>query len=253
MLNDPKTRLHRPVDVMITRPEGGDRAPDEAVQLSVKDAHSHRVALRLSMSLEALGSLVSKSTPIPCRAHVMPGMFAVRREYKVEEVAIPSGSDRAEVRRLVAAYELNGWKGRDADAVNLHRRNADAGTQRVGFERFVPEVCPGCGGPTESDGDGVDCTDATCGLPIVGAGAKSASEDALDAIAVLCGCPEWDYPGQVARDVHEALTRRPRLTGEQWGVIRRALAAYSKSGVDEAEDARYLESLAGRQEDRDAS
>lgn len=30
---------------------------------------------------------------------------------------------------------------------------------------------------------------------------KSAAEDALDAIAKLCGCAEWDYPGQVVRDV----------------------------------------------------
>ena len=31
--------------------------------------------------------------------------------------------------------------------------------------------------------------------------AKTAAEDALDAIAVLCGCPQWDYPGQIVRDV----------------------------------------------------
>lgn len=32
-------------------------------------------------------------------------------------------------------------------------------------------------------------------------GEKSAAEAALDDIAALCGCAEWDYPGQVTRDV----------------------------------------------------
>lgn len=30
---------------------------------------------------------------------------------------------------------------------------------------------------------------------------KSPAEEALDEIAVLCGIPEWEYPGQVVRDV----------------------------------------------------
>jgi hypothetical protein len=34
----------------------------------------------------------------------------------------------------------------------------------------------------------------------------SAASDALDSIAVICGCPEWEYPGQVVRDVEGALT-----------------------------------------------
>ena len=34
--------------------------------------------------------------------------------------------------------------------------------------------------------------------------APDAATAALDAIAALCGCPEWEYPGQVVRDV-EAL------------------------------------------------
>lgn len=40
--------------------------------------------------------------------------------------------------------------------------------------------------------------------------AKAASEEALDAIAAICGCPEWGYPGQVVRDVqrlHDGVQR----------------------------------------------
>ena len=32
---------------------------------------------------------------------------------------------------------------------------------------------------------------------------RSAHEDALDEIAALCGCPTWEYPGQVVRDVQQ--------------------------------------------------
>ena len=35
---------------------------------------------------------------------------------------------------------------------------------------------------------------------------NNAAEKALDAIAAICGCPKWDYPGQVIRDV-ERLAR----------------------------------------------
>lgn len=36
---------------------------------------------------------------------------------------------------------------------------------------------------------------------------KDAATQAFDAIAALCGCPQWEYPGQVVRDV-EALVRQ---------------------------------------------
>lgn len=37
---------------------------------------------------------------------------------------------------------------------------------------------------------------------------KAASTIALDQIAALCGCPTWEYPGQVVRDVEKALAKR---------------------------------------------
>ncbi len=39
----------------------------------------------------------------------------------------------------------------------------------------------------------------------------TAATDALDAIAKLCGCPAWEYPGQVVRDVAALVTERRRL------------------------------------------
>lgn len=33
----------------------------------------------------------------------------------------------------------------------------------------------------------------------------------FDEIAKLCGCPEWDYPGQVLRDVRKLIQERDAL------------------------------------------
>lgn len=66
---------------------------------------------------------------------------------------------------------------------------------------------------------------------------KTAAEESLDEIAALCGCPEWDYPGQVFRDVvllkasaetlrrenqrlREALTRAERKLNAYVGVCK---------------------------------
>jgi len=37
---------------------------------------------------------------------------------------------------------------------------------------------------------------------------KDAAESALDEIAALCGCPRWEYPGQVVRDVAALLSEQ---------------------------------------------
>ena len=36
----------------------------------------------------------------------------------------------------------------------------------------------------------------------------SAATNAFDAIAAACGCPEWDYPGQLVRDVEQVVRER---------------------------------------------
>ena len=46
---------------------------------------------------------------------------------------------------------------------------------------------------------------------------KDAAEKALDDIAALCGCPEWEYPGQVVRDVQAAVDAREALARIEYG------------------------------------
>lgn len=43
---------------------------------------------------------------------------------------------------------------------------------------------------------------------------KTASEPAFDEIAKLCGCPQWDYPGQLIRDVQNVVQERDNLRGD---------------------------------------
>jgi hypothetical protein len=40
---------------------------------------------------------------------------------------------------------------------------------------------------------------------------QDAAEIALNEIAHLCGCPDWDYPGQVVRDVEDLKKRHDEL------------------------------------------
>lgn len=42
----------------------------------------------------------------------------------------------------------------------------------------------------------------------------SAARDAFDAIAKAVGCPEWDYPGQLVRDVEALATKAQKV--ERW-------------------------------------
>lgn len=64
---------------------------------------------------------------------------------------------------------------------------------------------------------------SSCGCDAAGAGVDEvlaalraeadradAAEKALDDIAALCGCPEWEYPGQVVRDVHAVIDARQK-------------------------------------------
>ena len=81
------------------------------------------------------------------------------------------------------------------------------------------EPCPTCGGQGryeegtgyESDDGGemtrvLDCADCGGQGLVRPTEASDASTNAFDAIAVLCGCPTWEYPGQIVRDV-EALVK----------------------------------------------
>lgn len=51
-------------------------------------------------------------------------------------------------------------------------------------------------------------------LQLIADAHEDASTPAFDEIAKLCGCPTWEYPGQVIRDVQLVVRERDRLTIE---------------------------------------
>lgn len=59
---------------------------------------------------------------------------------------------------------------------------------------------------------------------------KSAAELALDAIAEACGCAEWEYPGQVVRDVL-AVVRERDDAAKRLGIIERESADARRLGA----------------------
>lgn len=66
-------------------------------------------------------------------------------------------------------------------------------------------------------------------------GEGSASEGAFDAIATLCGCPEWEYPGQIVRDAEALKQRSDRLAREN-ADLRAAMATLAdhQNGTEKA-------------------
>lgn len=49
-------------------------------------------------------------------------------------------------------------------------------------------------------------------------GAAETTEANYDKIAALCGCPQWEYPGQVVRDV-ELLKKRAEAAERERGLV----------------------------------
>lgn len=89
-------------------------------------------------------------------------------------------------------------------------------------------LCEACGSPDLDTGKYPYCL--CCGR-VVTEEPKTAAELALDQIAALCGMPEWEYPGQVVRDVqrlndqHEAAIKVIRALDPEAAAEADAMAA----------------------------
>lgn len=74
-----------------------------------------------------------------------------------------------------------------------------------------------------------------------------AATEAFDAIAKACGCPEWDYPGQLVRDV-EALAERLRVREDDYQTLLDAHAEMVRERNEADERAAAATERAGRAE-----
>lgn len=73
---------------------------------------------------------------------------------------------------------------------------------------------------------------------------KDACENAIDEIAGVCGCPHWDYAGQVVRDV-ETLKRQHDEARAELAQLRERLA-FANAGLKTLTDAGWT--LAGERD-----
>lgn len=71
----------------------------------------------------------------------------------------------------------------------------------------------------------------------------SAARNALDKIAELCGCPEWDYPGQLVRDVEALKARAMRAEAERDEVIDKLAAEVFRRAAAELRCDQYRAAL----------
>jgi hypothetical protein len=83
-------------------------------------------------------------------------------------------------------------------------------------------ICPYCRGP-----NGEHAADCDRDAPPE----KDAGEIALDEIAALCGVPEWEYPGQVVRDVRAVVAERDLWKDRAQRAQAAAELLYKNSGT----------------------
>ncbi len=89
-----------------------------------------------------------------------------------------------------------------------------AALRRVEYETGDPDTfgCPACGALEGTAHAG--CCEVGNALSGVGRAVgrqKDAALNALDEIAKLCGCPHWDYSGQIVRDVTHLVAQNATL------------------------------------------
>jgi hypothetical protein len=94
----------------------------------------------------------------------------------------------------------------EADALLLIERIEilTAALRRVEYETGDPDTfgCPACGALEGTPHAGCcEVGNALSGVGRADGRQRDAALNALDEIAKLCGCPHWDYSGQIVRDV----------------------------------------------------
>lgn len=129
--------------VSISKAYGGDA---DYVSITVIDDLSRCEIVEVKLSVEALGQAILGSGCEKCEIELSTSdAIGKRREWKTEIVTVPRSSDAASIRAAVAAFETDGWQGRDNDAKNMHRSRgacADGDRFEVLYERWVPVEQP---------------------------------------------------------------------------------------------------------------
>lgn len=125
--------------ITISRPSPGDE-----VEITLHDRDAGCRAAVFTMSLSAFAeALTGRGHTEGVLEFNDSGKIGKIREYKQVHVELPGQSyatSKDDVRRAVAVHEVDGWVGRDRDAINGHNRvKLDDGrvVYRVSYERWV--------------------------------------------------------------------------------------------------------------------
>lgn len=119
------------------------REDDRPMNVRISDDTSGCRILEVNFSLADFMDILTGRSGVSAEGEYYPDMpVGCTREHKEEVLPRPKGYDRnsKEVDRLIAPFEVDGWRGRKEDLHNHHRWTSDTkGVRgvRVTFSRFV--------------------------------------------------------------------------------------------------------------------
>jgi hypothetical protein len=133
----------------VFRPQRGDDR--EEIVIRLEDVISSCVIANIHISLEEFARVLTGRSNIDCTAEIfLDSPVGKKRECK-DEVIVPrpkfDQENKKAISRVLAPYEVDGWKGREDDLFNSHRWRQAADGQdgiSVSFVRYVdPEETNG--------------------------------------------------------------------------------------------------------------
>ena len=120
-----------------------DSINGDFIEILIEDRKSGTQFTEIEMSLEAFTLAITGMTGQPCTFELR-GIEHIGKSRQWKKCLVPyipthdgaSLSGRMEKRRILAPYEVEGWRGNDSDLGNYHKRNSE-NEYTVTFQRFV--------------------------------------------------------------------------------------------------------------------
>lgn len=130
-------------NIIITHTTG--QSDNRTVRITVGDEASQIEFLEVRLTLEEFGTLLTGGREVDCEFKLKGaekvGMISQNKEEIVpvpKEVRYSTDREGALSAKLLAPFEVDGWKARKGDLFNHHRQTEDG--YRVVFFRHVPAV-----------------------------------------------------------------------------------------------------------------
>lgn len=114
-----------------------NREPYSGISITIEDESSGTTVLDLDMTPEAFGNAVTGLSSQPCEFDFHGENIGKIREQKTEYVRWYDPGKTNSKQDALAPFEIDGWKGRESDLGNHHRRDPISQKYSVNFTRFV--------------------------------------------------------------------------------------------------------------------